>query len=54
MKDNLMNNGDKMLFIPEKRAKASIERILAEREERKTKEFEKMKREYEESQKKEI
>lgn len=43
-----------MLFIPEKRAKATIERILEEREERKTKEFEEMKKEYEESQKKEI
>lgn len=41
-----------MLFIPEKRAKATIERILKEREEHKTKEFEEMKKEYEESQKK--
>lgn len=40
-----------MNFVPKKRAKASIERIIAEREERKDKEFEEMKRAYEESQK---
>lgn len=41
-----------MNFVPKERAKASIKRIIEEREERKTREFEEMKRKYEESQKK--
>lgn len=40
-----------MNFVPKERSKQTIKRLIAERQERKRKEFEALKREYENSQK---